>query len=106
MRKFIENTVDTSPGDLQYDKAVAALKVLRQECVNYGQGAQFNSQLRYLDQKYAHDAIKGGFWKKVGSFGLTLVSVEEANVTRATEGLVSAEQASEFLGRIRGEVTE
>ena len=103
MRKLIEMTVSSSPGDLRYDDAIAALKVLREECVRYGQGAAFNNQLQYLDKNYAHDAILGGFWKKVGISGVTLVSVEEAKVGQPNEGLVNAEKASEFLERIKGE---
>lgn len=101
MRKFIENTVDSSPGDLRYDQAVEVLKVLRQECVLYGVGAAFNTQLRYLDKKYAQDTTRGGFWKRVGSAGVTLISSEEAKITGA-EGLVSPGEAEEWLERVKG----
>ena len=76
MRTHIEHLIRTAQGN--YYTAVAAVALLRRECVAAAQGQHFNNQLQYFEEKHGgEDPTHRAFLHQLAAQGITLVTLED-----------------------------
>ena len=101
MRALIQKLVLISVGADLYPRALELLRVMRQKCIEKGQGRGYNMQLMGLEVKFGRDATKAGFWGAVvdESAGLGPIHEEEYEDVQLAKNqrLLHRREAQEWL---------